>query len=300
MFEQTSLKPPARRVFLRRSAPDVPVTERRRWFFRHPLPIRVTHWINALCFFLLLMSGYQIFNAHPALYWGKASNFDAPLLSMDAAGTDGENPKGITTVFGHAFDTTGVFGLSYDAQGAATQTGFPGWLTIPSTQDLAVGRRWHFLFAWLLVLNGLAYVLYGLASGQLRWRVIPSRDQLAGFWTSVREHLTLQFPKGDEAKRYNVIQKITYFLVIFVLFPVQILAGLTMSPGMDTAAPWLLALFGGRQSARTVHFVIANLLFLFLLVHVVLVIVSGLWNNLRGMVTGWFVLDRTRLDHDAG
>ena len=108
----------------------------------------------------------------------------------------------------------------------------------------------------------------------------------------MREHLTLRFPQGDEAKRYNVIQKLTYLVVLFVLLPVQVLAGLAMSPAMDAAFPFLLTLFDGRQSARTVHFVVAALLVLFVVVHVALVLLSGFRNNMRGMLTGWFVIER--------
>ncbi|MFK5595679.1 cytochrome b/b6 domain-containing protein [Methylobacterium sp. HMF5984] len=278
------------RIYLTRSAPDVGEVERRRWMFRHPAVIRVTHWVNAVCLLVLLMSGLQIFNAHPALYWGKASTFNAPLVSMSS--TEDDPPKGVTTVLGHSFDTTGWLGSSAGADGQAADRGFPAWLTLPSDQDLTGGRSWHFFFAWAFVLNGLAYLLYGLISGQLRFRVIPSRDQVRHFGASVREHLTLRFPQGDEAKRYNVIQKLTYLVVLFVLLPVQVLAGLAMSPAMDAAFPFLLALFDGRQSARTVHFVVAALLVLFVVVHVALVVLSGFWNNMRGMLTGWFVIER--------
>ncbi|MCJ2022074.1 cytochrome b/b6 domain-containing protein [Methylobacterium sp. E-065] len=258
--------------------------------FRHPLVIRVTHWVNAVCLLVLLMSGLQIFNAHPALYWGKVSTFDAPLLAMSS--TEDDPPKGVTTVLGRAFDTTGVLGSSVGSNGEAADRGFPAWATLPSDQDLTGGRSWHFFFAWAFVLNGLAYLLYSLASGQLRFRVIPSRDQIRHFGASIREHLTLRFPQGDEAKRYNVIQKLTYLVVLFVLLPVQVLAGLAMSPAMDAAFPFLLTLFDGRQSARTVHFVVAVLLVLFVVVHVALVLLSGFRNNMRGMLTGWFVIER--------
>ncbi|NEU14482.1 hypothetical protein G3T14_20485 [Methylobacterium sp. BTF04] len=258
--------------------------------FRHPLVIRVAHWLNALCLLVLLMSGLQIFNAHPALYWGKVSTFDTPLMSM--ASSEDDPPKGVTTVLGKSFDTTGFLGSSAGADGQPADRGFPSWATLPSEQDLTGGRSWHFFFAWAFVLNGLAYLLHGLLSGQLRFRLVPSRDQIRHFGASIREHLTLRFPQGDEAKRYNVIQKLTYVAVILVLLPVQVLAGLAMSPAMDAAAPFLLTMFGGRQSARTVHFIVANLLVLFVVVHVALVVLSGFWNNMRGMVTGWFVIER--------
>ena len=278
------------RTYLTRSAPDRGEVERRRWMFRHPLVIRLTHWINAVCMLVLLMSGLQIFNAHPALYWGKVSTFDTPLLAMSS--TEDDPPKGVTTVLGHAFDTTGYLGSSASSDGEPADRGFPSWLTLPSDQDLTGGRSWHFFFAWAFVLNGALYLLYGLLSGQLRFRVVPQRDQVRHFGASVWEHLTLRFPEGDEAKRYNVIQKLTYALVLFVLLPVQVLAGLAMSPAMDAAFPFLLTLFDGRQSARTVHFVVAALLVLFVVVHVALVVLSGFWNNMRGMLTGWFVIER--------
>lgn len=278
------------RTYLTRSTPDVGEVERRRWMFRHPLVIRITHWVNAVCLLILLMSGLQIFNAHPALYWGNVSTFDMPLMAMSS--TEDDPPKGVTTVFGYGFDTTGWLGSSLGSNGEAADRGFPAWATLPSDQDLTGGRSWHFFFAWAFVLNGLAYLLYGLVSGQLLFRVIPSRDQVRHFGVSIWEHLTLRFPQGNEAKRYNVIQKLTYLVVLFVLLPVQVLAGLAMSPAMNAAFPFLLTLFDGRQSARTVHFVVAALLVLFVIVHVALVLLSGFWNNLRGMLTGWFVIER--------
>ena len=157
-------------------------------------------------------------------------------------------------------------------------------------QDLATGRRWHFLFAWAFVLNGLVYLIYGIGSGQLRRRLVPDGDQIRDFGGSVREHLMLRFPEGEEARRYNVIQKLTYLIVVAVLLPIMVLAGLAMSPGIDAMVPWLADAFGGRQSARSIHFIVANLLVLFTLVHVVLVLVSGVANNLRGMLTGWFAI----------
>ena len=264
---------------------------RRRWVFRHPAIIRVCHWINVICLSILLMSGLQIFNAHPALYWGKVSTFDTPWVAL-VGDAEADPPTGATTVAGHRFATTGVLGLSNDEAGEPADRGFPRWATIPGEQDLATGRRWHFLFAWIFVVNGLVYLGYGLATGQFRARYIPTGHQLRHILGSIKEHVLLRFPEGEEAKRYNVIQKLTYFVVVIVLLPVQILAGLAMSPGMNSVTPWLLDVFGGRQSARTIHFIVAALLLLFVLVHVALVILSGPWNNMRGMITGWFVIAR--------
>ncbi|MGH1573027.1 cytochrome b/b6 domain-containing protein [Methylobacterium sp. P31] len=263
----------------------------RRWFYRHPLVIRLAHWINAAVLLVLLMSGLQIFNAHPALYWGAVSTFDDPALANTSEQARDGRSRGVVMVGTHSFDTTGLLGLSREG-GTEVGRAFPSWATLPANQDLATGRRWHFLFAWFLVLNGAVYLLYGLFSGQLRRRLLPDGDQIRDFGGSVKEHLLLRFPEGTEAKRYNVIQKLTYLVVVLGLLPAMVLAGLAMSPGLDAAWPWLTALFGGRQSARSVHFIAAWLLVLFVVVHVLLVIVSGLLNNMRGMITGWFSLGR--------
>lgn len=272
-------------------APETVDASGRRWFYRHPVVIRVAHWVNAAVLLVLLMSGLQIFNAHPALYWGAVSTFDDPALAITSEqGRDGTN-RGVVTIGSHSVDTTGVLGLSREGD-TAVDRAFPAWATLPADQDLATGRRWHFLFAWLLVINGAVYLLYGLFSGQLRRRLIPDGDQIRDFAGSVKEHLLLRFPEGEEAKRYNVIQKLTYLVVVLGLLPAMVLAGLAMSPGVDAAWPWLPELFGGRQSARSIHFIAAGLLVLFVVVHVLLVLVSGLVNNMRGMLTGWFSLGR--------
>ena len=276
-----------------RDAPETIDVERRRWMYRHPAIIRLCHWINVACMTVLLMSGLQIFNAHPALYWGSVSTFDHPW-AMIGADSDADPPKGVTTVAGHSLTTTGVLGLSSDGQGDVAERGFPRWSTLPADQDLATGRRWHFFFAWVFVVNGAIYLLYGFISGQFRARYLPTGGQIRHIGSSIKEHLLLRFGEGEEAKRYNVIQKLTYLVVVLGLIPAQVLAGLAMSPAMNSAAPWLLDLFGGRQSARTVHFIIATLLVLFVLVHVLLVILSGPINNMRGMISGWYVFDRRR------
>ena len=257
--------------------------DRRHWIYRHRLPVRITHWVNVLCLTILLMSGLQIFNAHPALYWGNHSDFGDGFVEMKAA--DGDDTKGITQIAGHTFDTTGFLGVSRGANGEPEERGFPRWLTIPSDAGLAVGRRCHFFFAWLLVINGLAYLLYGALSRHFSRDLAPTQHDWRHFGRTIIDHALLRFPKGEEAKHYNVLQKLAYLAVIFVLLPVLILAGLTMSPGLDAAFP-LASLFGGRQTARTLHFLAAFGLVLFVFVHVLMVILSGPWNNLRSMVSG--------------
>jgi thiosulfate reductase cytochrome b subunit len=257
---------------------------------RHSAATRITHWINVLAVFFLLMSGLQIFNAHPALYWGAKSVFAHPWLAMDAIEKAGR-PAGVTTVFGHAFDTTGLFGLSGKA-GVQVPRAFPAWATVPSWRDLAAGRRWHFFFAWLFVINGFVYLALSFLQRHIQRDLWPRGWQLrpGHIWQEIVTHAQLRFPKGEAARTYNVLQKAAYLAVIFVLLPLMLATGLTMSPGIDAAAPWLLDLFGGRQSARSIHFITASLVVAFVVVHLVMVVASGTWNNIRSMITGRYAI----------
>jgi len=260
-----------------------------RTVLRHRLPLRLMHWINLLCMLALVGSGLQIFNAHPALYWGPASTFDDPVFATTAAapGADGM-ARGITTVGEARFDTTGVLGVSKRADGMRVKRGFPEWATIPGARSLALGRRWHFFFAWLWVINGACYLLWSLASRHLArdlamrprdWRSIPA---------SIVEHLRFRHPVGDEATRYNPLQKLAYLAVIFLLAPLAVLTGLAMSPQMDSVLGWWLHLVGGRQSARTIHFIVMSLFVLFTVVHVLMVVYAGPINEMRSMISGRF------------
>lgn len=256
------------------------------WIYRHTVPVRLAHWINVLCLPILIMSGLQIFNAHPALYLGERSDRDRPILSLDTVYSESGGFRGITTVFGYSFDTTGFLGASRDSEGQIHRRGFPAWATIPSHQWLAMGRRWHFFFAWLFVINGLLFGLYSLVSRHLDRDLFPFPRDLRGMGRAVWDHLRFRHPKGEEAARYNVLQKIAYTGVIFGLGPLILLTGMTMSPGLNAAFPGLLALFGGRQSARTIHFIVCFAFVGFIGVHLFMVAVSGFWNNLRSMVVG--------------
>jgi Ni/Fe-hydrogenase b-type cytochrome subunit len=223
--------------------------------FRHRLPTRLWHWINAVTIIVMIMSGLMIFNAHPRLYWGQyGANFDTAWLEL---------PR------------------------------FPGWATIPSAYNLALARHWHLAFAWVLAFGFLAFLILSLWNGHLRKDLALSRDEIAPshLWADVKKHLKLDF--GGEGGRYNPLQKITYSLVLGVLIPGAILSGLTLSPGMNAAWPWLLDLFGGRQSARSVHFICATGLVLFIIVHIALVLLAGPVNEIRSMVTGWFSVEET-------
>jgi len=260
---------------------------RRYRYARHTWPVRLMHWINLLALTILLMSGLQIFNAHPALNWGKSSyNGHPPVLQMYGIQTPNGDSVGVTELFGKPFRTTGLFGVSKDDSGTPTERGFPSWLTIPSNQYLAMGRRWHFFFAWIFVINGLLYLTYSIASHHLSHDLAPTRQDWRTVGRSILDHLRFKHPRGEASKHYNVLQKITYLAVIFGLLPIMILMGLAMSPRMDSLLPGWIDLVGGRQSARTLHFVAATLLVLFVFIHVFEVIVTGLWNNIRSMITG--------------
>ena len=256
--------------------------------YRQSIWTRVTHWVWATCLFFLLFSGLQIFNAHPTLDVGQQSgfSFDNSVLKMGAVNTP-EGPRGRTTIFGYPFDTTGVFGLS-GPEDKRQVRGFPAALTIPSYRDLATGRILHFFFAWLLVGTLFVWLCAGLFTGHIRRDLAPTGKDLANLPRDVAEHARLRFHHG---RSYNVLQKLSYGGVLFVLLPVMVLTGITMSPGMDAAWPWLLDLFGGRQTARTIHFLVMFLLVLFFVVHILMVLAAGPLNELRSMITGWYRTD---------
>jgi thiosulfate reductase cytochrome b subunit len=262
-------------------------------YLRHPLAVRIMHWINVLAVSVLLMSGLQIFNAHPALYWGQSSySGRPPVLQIGARQPSDGTPIGVTRVLGQDFKTTGVLGISGDAP---TARAFPSWATIPGPQWLAMGRRWHFFFAWVFFVNGALYVAYSLVTRHFSRVLLPTRDDWGSIGRSILDHLRLRHPRGEAARRYNVLQKLTYLLVMFALLPLIVLMGLGMSPRLDSAWPGWIDLFGGRQAMRTLHFVLAWTIVLFVLVHVFEVLVSGVWNNLRSMITGRYVV---RADRD--
>ncbi|MBD8063882.1 cytochrome b/b6 domain-containing protein [Devosia sp. PTR5] len=253
--------------------------------YRQSIWTRLTHWVWVLCLFFLLLSGLQIFNAHPALYIGQESGFeyDNAILRIGAVNTP-DGPRGQTTLFGQTYDTTGMLEMSGSADNP-TFTGFPGAVTIPSYRDLATGRVVHFFFAWLLVGTLFVWFLASLINGHIRRDLVPKGRDVTGLPRDVLDHVRFRFRHG---RSYAPLQKLSYLVVFVVLFPLIILTGLTMSPGMDAAWPWLLDLFGGRQTARTIHFITMSLLVLFFVVHVIMVVLAGPINELRSMITGWY------------
>jgi len=264
----------------------------REIIYRHTVVVRVTHWLNVLFLTLLLMSGLALFNVHPALYWGNYGYPGVPTVLTITGQLDPETrqPVGTTRIGDYSIDTTGILGVTYDANGRPRPGAFPRWAT--GNLGLALARDWHFLAAWLFVINGALYLLFGLFSGHFRHDLAPARDQLRGrhILDDIWNHLRLRQPRGAEAKRYNVLQKFAYLAAIFIILSTMVLSGLTMSPAATAAFPFLFDLFGGRQSARTIHFVTANILVLFVLVHVIQVMLFGVFNLMRSMITGRYVI----------
>jgi thiosulfate reductase cytochrome b subunit len=253
---------------------------------RHRLAVRIMHWVNVLAVTVLLMSGLQIFNAHAALYWGQSSySGHPPVLQITAMQASDGRPLGVTRVLGHEFQTTGVLGVSH-ADGQLTARAFPNWATIPGPKWLAMGRRWHFFFAWVFFVNGALYVAYSVLTRHLNRDLLPTRDDWRSIGRSILDHLRLRHPTGEAARHYNVLQKLTYLVVMFALLPLIMLMGLGMSPRLDTLWPGWVEVFGGRQAMRTLHFIFAWAIVLFVLVHMFEVVISGFWNNLRSMITG--------------
>ena len=262
------------------------------WLYRHTAATRLSHWITVLCLLVLVPSGLQIFNAHPALYWGERSDPEHAVFALRAIESGDDEIRGVTELWGHRLDTTGLLGASTE-DGERVGRGFPAWMTLPGSQWLAMGRRWHLFFAWIFVLNALTFGVYALLSRHLTRDLLPDGRDLAGLGASLRDHLRFRFPAGEP--RYNVLQKAAYVTVIVVLGPLVVLTGLAMSPWADATLPLLPALLGGRQSARTVHFALTWALVGFTVMHVFMVAATGVLNNLRAILTGW-----ARVHHPGG
>lgn len=252
---------------------------------RHRLSTRVWHWVNVIAVFTLLGSGLTIFNAHPRLYWGSyGANFDPAWLEIDdrQGGTEGFLRIGAVE-----WETTGVLGV-FEKDGHLRTRAFPHYLTIPAEYSLAEGRRFHLLAAWIFGLGGALYMLWSFANRHTQRDLAPMHRELrpSHIWADIKQHAKLRFPRGEDALSYNILQKLSYCLVLFVILPLMVLSGLGMSPNMNAAWPWILDLFGGRQSARSIHFICGFLLVLFILVHLFMVIAAGPLNEVRSMITG--------------
>ena len=267
--------------------------EGREVIYRHTFLVRLTHWVNALTIFIMIGSGLNIFNAHPNLYWGMfGSELDHPFLTIHSIMTS-SGMRGETVLGPFHFDTTGILGWS-KVGSDWTIRAWPSWITVPSFQDLADARHWHFLFAWVLVLKGLIYLAWSLGIRHLQRDLWPTVGDLKSVPRSIIDHIRLRHPTGEAAKRYNVLQRFAY-LGLIALVAGMALTGLTMSPGFDAIAPWLVDLFGGRQTARSLHFIFASLITAFIMVHLIEVVLAGPINEIRSMITGRYTVPQ---EHD--
>jgi thiosulfate reductase cytochrome b subunit len=223
---------------------------------RHSALVRVTHWITTVCFLALLVTGVEILISHPRFYWGEAGNVNThPLFKLPIPASRSLVPTG--------------YGYVLPDQN--------GW-----------SRYLHFQTAWAAVLTGLLYVIFSWFSGHLRKDLLPPKSDLSwrAFSAAIASHLRFAPPSEKEAWSYNLLQRLTYLVVIFALFPLIIWTGLAMSPAIASVFPTAVSVLGGQQSARTIHFFVTVLLVLFLLVHVVMVCLAGFGNRMRAMITG--------------
>lgn len=267
MFYQKNvdlLYTPLNRRSLKMSAPQsihTDNTKHRRW-------VKSTHWIGTMSFLALIVTGFEILMVHPRFYWGDVGNDLTPALfelpvsrNYEHGGWDNSKPF---------FDYAGAPVSASRTYNIFNQN---GW-----------GRSLHFLSAWVLVVTGVIYLLIATFSGHIRRNLWPGIRELSPklFYKDIVSHLRrkIVFVKGPQ---YGLLQKSSYLIVIFILLPVIVLTGLTMSPAVTASCPWLLTMFFGAQSARTIHFFAAVLLLLFLIVHVVMIVRSGFKQHMRAM-----------------
>ena len=218
--------------------------------------MRVTHWLTVVAFFALVITGLEIVISHPRFYWGETGNVNMqPLFSLHIPSSRDSVPTG--------------YGYVMPDQN--------GW-----------SRSLHFEAAWLSVITGLIYVAFIFFTGHLRKSLVPARhDRNWHAFRNVIARYLRRAPAGDtEDNSYNVMQRVAYLGVIFILFPLIIWTGLAMSPAFDSAFPWAVNVLGGRQCARTLHFFVTIFLVLFLVVHVTMVFLAGFTSRMRGMITG--------------
>ncbi len=251
---------------------------------RHKLTTRLWHWVNALCLLVLVMSGLTIFNAHPRLYWGEyGSSDDYAWAAVGSSQTLGYVRLGETKI-----ETTGFIGNWRESNGEIQTWAFPSWATIPSYYSLAEGRRWHFFFAWIFSVGLAFFMIRSMFNRHVQKDLHISRAEWrpSNILRDVKNHLRLRFHETGSVNIYNILQKFSYVGVIFILLPLMIFTGLAMSPAMDANWPWLTDIFGGRQSARSIHFIGMSLLVLFFIVHMITLLLAGPFKQTWAMVTG--------------
>jgi thiosulfate reductase cytochrome b subunit len=260
--------------------------------YRHRWPTRLWHWINAVAMIVLFMSGLMIFNAHPRLYWGQyGANPDHAWLEINGREGPGYLRIGDTRV-----TTDGVLGRSTDANGEMQVRAFPHWITLPGPYDLAGARHFHLFAALWFAFGFMFFFIWSVFSKHAHRDISPRLKELGPrhLLHEIVDHARLRFPTGLAAAQFNSLQKIAYFVVLFILIPGIIFSGLAMSPGMNAIAPWTVDMFGGRASARSFHFIFCWALFGFFVIHIAMVVLAGPINEVRSMITGWFTLPKAK------
>jgi thiosulfate reductase cytochrome b subunit len=223
---------------------------------RHALLVRLTHWLTALAFLALVVTGLEILISHPRFYWGETGNVNMrPLFTIPIP----SSREIVHTGYGFVLPDQN------------------GW-----------SRYLHFQSAWLLVGTGLLYLVFGLFRGHFRRNMLPTLADLSAkkLAVSIGQHLRFEPPGPEEAWSYNVLQRLAYLTVIFVFFPLIIWTGLAMSPAFESFAPGAVTILGGHQSARTIHFFVTGFLLIFLAVHVMMIILAGFRSRMGAMITG--------------
>ncbi len=249
--------------------------------YRHSGIVRVTHWLNALAVFALLLTGFGITQLYTPLHWGDAGQ-DWGDVGEERNGPGGDAYPAIARV-----------------PGIPSGVGLGSWVdealwSAKAYLQTPMRVRNHILFAWLFLFNGLVYLAAAMSTGRFAgilrpsWREISWRKLGLELWNHVR----LRFPEGDAARSYTLLQKYAYLFIIFAALPLQLLTGLALLPWMDGAFPWFKDIFFGRQSARTIHFSSSVLILAFVMVHLAMVVLSGFRNNMRSMITGWYRISR--------
>lgn len=223
---------------------------------RHARFVRITHWLTTIAFVALLLSGIEVVLSHPRFYWGEVGNVNTtPLFSIPVPSSRETVPTG--------------YGFVLPDQN--------GW-----------SRYLHFQAAWLALVTGFVYLIAGLRTGHFRRNLVPMASDRS--WRALRrsiaEHLRFTVSAFEDSWSYNALQRISYLVVVFVLFPLVIWTGLAMAPGFTAVFPWTVNSLGGRQSARTLHFLVTIALVLFTLVHVTMIVLAGFRSRVRAMITG--------------
>ncbi len=261
--------------------------------YRHSFLARTAHWTWTIAMLVMVMSGLQIFNAAPYLDASDKSNPARRVISFDAHMNANNQPVGTTTIFGHTFVTTHLFGYTDNGQGGESERAFPASITLPAVQSLADGRLWHLFFGWVLTLALVTYLIAAAIRKDLRELILRPSD-LPKLLPMQLYYLKLRKEPPPHGK-YNPLQKAAYTAVLFGFIPLIIITGLALSPGIDAIASPLTWILGGRQFARTWHFTLMSILIAYFCVHMVLVFTQGPVNQIWSMITGWYKLR----DHDG-